>query len=161
MYLKLLLSCLVVSFSGCITNEVIKTGISIEIVPESKNGDYYISWKDTIGLSNSQHAESFLFERKNELHCFVTNSKKDTIGYYSGLSMPGQWTYFKTKTNKDSIIYLNFRVGINHFSSALHDYSQDQINQFYKQNKKQVQFKPVNIYLDTALRKIYNIELTQ
>lgn len=151
---------LVLSLAAC-ANHKVTTSLTIELTPESYFGDYSITWKDTIGLSDLDDSSTFLMDRTNEIHCHIIHQSGDTLGYYRGMSMPGQWTYFQTKTSADSLIYLNFSIGVNHFSTQLATYSQKELRKFIVKNKNPIQFKPVEIYLDTALRKSYTIKLVE
>ena len=87
------------------------------------------------------------------------NKERDTLGYYRGLSSPRQFTYFQTKPNTDSIIDLEFSVGINHFSEFLAEQSEDYINSFNEKFEDRIEFKPVRLDLKTDLKKKMEIEL--
>lgn len=159
--LRAFLFSLVFILFGCATRKEVSTTISVEIIPESNVGDYALVWKDTLGKADSKEAQTFLMNRTNELYCYILNNQQDTLGYYRGLSTPRQWTYFQTKTPKDSLVYLHFSVGINHFSTLLSKYTKKEIRQFNRINKRTVQFKPVIISLDTALRIPYSLTLME
>jgi hypothetical protein len=132
--------------------------IDIEIIPETFDGGYSISWNDTLcsEFANDKH---FLEKRPNELYCYIINSKNDTLGYYIGLSSPRQWTYFQTVDNTDSIIYLKFCVGINHFSSFLAEQSKEYIDKFNERNNERIEFKPIRLDINSTLRTKKEIEL--
>lgn len=132
--------------------------MDIEIVPEDHNGGYLISWNDSL-CSEFGSDGDYLQKRPYELYCHIFSKEKDTLGYYRGLSSPRQFTYFQTKENTDSIIDLEFSIGINHFSEFLEEQSKDYIEKFNRLNKEQTLFKPIKLNLDTVIRKSIEIEL--
>ena len=132
--------------------------MDIEIFPEDFNGGYSLSWKDTL-CSNFADDKRYLEKRPYELNCYILNKNNDTLGYYIGLSSPRQWTYFQTKDSTDSMIYLNYSVRINHFSSFLAEQSKEYIDNFNNRHKEQIQFKSIALDINTALRKNKEIEL--
>lgn len=75
--------------------------------------------------------------------------------------MPKQWTYFQTKTPTDSLINVNFMVGINHFSGMLAEQSEEYINQFNENNKEPIVFKQIQLNLANVLRKEMEVELVR
>ena len=101
--------------------------MEIEVHLEFEPRGYFISWNDTL-CSEFKSDWNYLQNRPYELYCHILNQERDTLGYYRGLSSPRQFTYFKTKTNTDSIIDIEFSVGINHFSEFLAEQSEDYIN---------------------------------
>ncbi len=159
--LRAFLFSLVFILFGCATRKKVNTAISLDIIPESNIGEYALVWKDTLGKADSKEAQTFLMDRRNELYCYILNNQQDTLGYYRGLSNPRQWTYFQTKTTTDSLVYLYFSVGVNHFSTLLSKSTKKEIRQYYRTNKRAVQFKPVIISLDTALRIPYSLTLME
>ena len=84
----------------------------------------------------------------------------DTLGYYKGLSSPRQWTYFQTKDN-DSIIYLNFSIGINHFSTHLANQTEEYINNFNNKLSTRPNFKTIKLNINAALRKSKEVRLVK
>ncbi len=133
--------------------------MQIEIIPEFANGGYSLSWNDTLYQTQFRNDDFFLENRPQELYCYIFNNKKDTLGFYRGLSSPRQWTYFQTRENTDSIINLNFLVGTNHFSEFLFEQSKEYIEEFNENNRERIEFKPIKVDLKTDLRKKLNIEL--
>lgn len=133
--------------------------MQIEIIPEFANGGYSLSWNDTLYQTQFRNDVFFLENRPQELYCYVFNNKKDTLGFYRGLSSPRQWTYFQTRENTDSIINLKFLVGTNHFSEFLFEQSQEYIEKFNENNRERIEFKPIKVDLKTGLRKKLDIEL--
>ena len=132
--------------------------MDIEIYLEFEPGGYVISWNDTL-CSEFNSDWNYLQKRPYELYCHIFNKEKDTLGYYRGLSSPRQFTYFQTKENTDSIIDLEFSVGINHFSEFLAEQSEDYINSFNEKFAERMEFKPIRIDLKTDLKKKLEIEL--
>ncbi|WP_180268614.1 hypothetical protein [Maribacter sp. 6B07] len=133
--------------------------MQIEIIPEFANGGYSLSWNDTLYQTQFRNDVFLLENRPQELYCYVFNNKKDTLGFYRGLSSPRQWTYFQTRENTDSIINLKFLVGTNHFSEFLFEQSQEYIEKFNENNRERIEFKPIKVDLKTDLRKKLDIEL--
>ena len=132
--------------------------IEVETYLEFENGGYVISWNDTL-CAAFKSDRNYLQKRPYELHCYILNKKKDTLGYYRGLSTPRQFTYYQTTENTDSIIELKFSVGINHFSEFLYEQSEEYIENFNEKLKEKIEFKPVEIDLKTDLKKKIEIEL--
>lgn len=132
--------------------------MDIEMYLEFEPGGYYISWNDTL-CSEFNSDWNYLQKRPYELYCHIFNTKRDTLGYYRGLSSPRQFTYFQTKQNWDSIIDLEFSVGINHFSEFLAEQSEDYIESFNERFDERIEFKPVRVNLRTDLNKKKEIEL--
>ena len=149
-------------FASCSNNfenqNLDRMKMAIEIIPEDSNGGYSISWNDNL-CSDFANDKRYLEKRPNELYCYILNEKNDTLGYYRGCSSPRQWTYFHTVDNTDSIIYLRYRVGINQFSSFLAEQTKDYIYKFNERNKKPIEFKPISLNINSALRKKKEIEL--
>lgn len=133
--------------------------IEIEVVPEDYNGSYSLSWVD--GLCPEFNIDNrYLEDRPYELYCFITNRQNDTLGYYSGLSSPRQFTYFETNDTNDSIINIQFLVGTNHFSAFLAEQSEEYIQQFNENNSDRIEFETVQLDLSKILRKKIEINLT-
>ena len=133
--------------------------LNLEITPEFKNGGFSISWDDTLGSKFSK-SKRYLEIRPLELYCYIQNKNSDTLGYYKGLSSPRQWTYFQTKDN-DSIIYLNFSIGINHFSTHLANQTEEYINNFNNKLSTRPNFKTIKLNINSALRKSKEVRLVK
>lgn len=132
--------------------------IEIEVVPEDYNGGYLLSWVDGLCLEfNTDHR--YLENRPYELYCFITNRHNDTLGYYSGLSSPRQFTYFQTSDTNDSLINIKFLVGTNHFSGFLAEQSQKYIDQFNENNSDRIEFETVQLDISKILHKKIEINL--
>ena len=138
--------------------EIDRMKMEIELYLEFENGGYFISWNDTL-CSEFKSDWNYLQKRPFELYCHILNKKKDTLGYYRGLSSPRQFTYFQTTENTDSIIDLKFSVGINYFSEFLDEQSEEYIEEFNENFKERIEFKPVEVDLKTDLKKKIEIEL--
>lgn len=132
--------------------------IEIEVYLEFEPDGYFISWNDTL-CSEFNSNWNYLQKRPYELYCHIFNKERDTLGYYIGLSSPRQFTYFQTKQNTDSIIDLEFSVGINHFSVFLAEQSEDYIKRFNEMFEEKIEFKPIRVDLKTDLKKKIKIEL--
>uniref|UniRef100_UPI00404A8B04 hypothetical protein n=1 Tax=Flavobacterium sp. TaxID=239 RepID=UPI00404A8B04 len=132
--------------------------VDIEMYLEFEPGGYFISWNDTL-CSEYKSDWNYLQKRPYELYCHIFNKERDTLGYYRGLSSPRQFTYFQTKPNTDSIIDLEFSVGINHFSEFLAEQSEEYINSFNEKFEERIEFKPIRVDLKTDLKKKLEIEL--
>ena len=152
--------------TGCIKNEnkehssIDKMGLAIEIIPDFGDTGYSISWKDTL-CSEFKNEWNYLDLRPYELYCYITNRNNDTLGYYRGLSTPRQFTYFDTKSEVDSIIKIDFSVGINHFSEFLAKQTPEYIDQFNHRNKERIVFEKVEFNLNRDLRKKVSLELAR
>lgn len=127
--------------------------LEIEIVPEDFNGGYSISWKDSLCAEFIAPEWNFLQKRPYELNCYITNRNNDTLGYYGPQSFQQQFAYFSTIDKYDSIVNLNFKIGINPFSTFLETKSEDYIEKFNKINEKQTLFEPVKLELSQKLLK--------
>jgi hypothetical protein len=137
--------------------------ISFDIIPEDYERNLYsVEWKDTLGQAEGYKGNK-LIKRPKEVWCVITNDRKDTLGYYQGLSTAQTFAGFQSK---DTIVTLNFMIGLNFFTDkfdsgksiadyekAAHDYSKD--------NKLPIVFEPIQINLKTDLRKKYDIELKE
>lgn len=125
--------------------------ITIEIIPEDTLGGYALVWNDTLCPEFSD-SPRFLEERPYELYCYIINNQNDTLGKYTGLSSPRQFTYFQTKNTNDSLINLHFIVGINHFSRFLQRQPRSYIEQFNQNNKAPVVFNTIPLNINDGLR---------
>jgi len=132
--------------------------MEIEIYLEFEPDGYFISWNDTL-CSEFITDWNYLEKRPYELYCHIFNKERDTLGYYRGLSSPRQFTYFRTGEETDSIIDLEFSVGINHFSEFLYEQSEDYINRFNENFEERIEFKSIRLDLKTDLKKKIEIEL--
>lgn len=128
-------------------NKINSLGINFKIFPEFDDGTYYIKWKDTLGQKNGFDQ----FNRPIEIWCVITNTKNDTIGYYKGLSTPQKMAYF---TTKDSIINLDFKVGINFFSEIYYGNSEKNNRKLWDLNvSKMTSFETIELDLKRELLK--------
>jgi hypothetical protein len=135
--------------------------ISFDILPEDYERNLYtVEWTDTLGQAEGYQGRKLL-KRPKEVWCVITNDRKDTLGYYRGLSTAQTFAGFQSK---DTIVTLNFMIGLNFFTDkfdsgksmadyekAAYDYSQD--------NKLPIVFEPIQINLKSDLRKKFDIEL--
>jgi hypothetical protein len=136
-----------------------KMMLDIEIIPEFPDGAYTLSWNDTLCASFSRD-HRYLEKRPRELHCYILNSKGDTLGYYRGLSSPRQWTYFRTTDASDSVISLIFSIGVNQFSTFLSEQTDEYIDRFNQSIGNPTTFKTVMVNINSALHVKKKIELT-
>ena len=127
--------------------------LEIEIVPEDFNGGYSISWNDSLCAEFIATEWDFLQKRPYELNCYITDRNNDTLGYYGPQSFQQQFAYFRTNEKSDSIVNLNFKIGINPFSTYLETKSKGYIEKFNKMNEKQTFFKTVELELKSKMQK--------
>ncbi len=132
--------------------------MEIEIIPEDFNGLYCVKWNDTL-CSEFKSDWDYLQKRPYELNCYITNRNNDTLGYYGPMSFQQQIAYFKTIDNSDSIVNLNFKIGVNPFSTFLDKQSKGYIDKFNESNKEQTFFKSIQLDLNSVLKKEMEIEL--
>ena len=125
--------------------------LEIEIVPEDFNGGYSISWNDSLCAEFIETEWDFLQKRPYELNCYITDRNNDTLGYYGPQSFQQQFAYFSTIDKSDSIVNLNFKIGINPFSTFLETQTKDYIEKFNKVNERQTFFEPVKLELSSKL----------
>lgn len=137
-----------------------KMNLGIKIVPEFGDNGYSLSWNDTL-CSAFKFEWNYLQLRPYELYCYITNNNQDTLGYYRGLSTPRQFAYFETKIREDSIINVDFSIGINHFSEFLSEQTPKYINQFNENNKERIVFERLVFNLNKDVRKKIALELTR
>lgn len=153
-YITILFSLLL--FINCKQNRVTtdetkqKIKLSFQIIPEDfDKGLYYVEWEDTLGLSEG-YLEGDFAKRPKEIWCVITNDRNDTLGYYRGLSTAQTFSPFQSI---DSVVILNFMIGVNFFS----DKSQPDL----QLAENPIQYEPVRINIQTDLRKEFEVELTQ
>ena len=143
--------------------EKVKTKLTYEVFPEEHERKLYtIQWKDTLGQKEG-YVEGKWLKRPKEIWCIVTNNNNDTLDYYMGLSTAQNFLTFESS---DTIITLNFMIGLNFFSDKFgsgKDMTEFQNNakQYSKENRLPIAFKPIILNLKTDLRKKYNIELKE
>lgn len=147
-----LLTLFVILTYSCVDQKRSKLNLTFKISPESSD-TYIIQWYDTLGLSEGYtDIQSIRFiKRPKEIWCFITNIHNDTLGYYQGLSTANTFTYFNSN---DSIIILNFMVGLNPFS----DYH---INDANERKRYPIKFTPVKFNMNTELKRMIEVELTE
>lgn len=153
--------------SGCRqtdnSSEKVKTRLTFEVYPEDYERKLYtLQWKDTLGQKEG-YVDNKWLKRPKEIWCIVTNSKKDTLDYYMGLSMAQD---FLTFASNDSIITLNFMIGLNFFSDKFGSGEnmkefENNARQYSKDNRLPIVFEPIVLSLNTDLRKKYDIELKE
>lgn len=137
--------------------------LTFEVIPEDyERHVYVVDWKDTLGLSEGYQGKSFV-KRPKEVWCVITNTENDTLGYYKGLSTA--WTFSGFQSN-DTIIYLNFMIGLNIFtdkfeSAKSKEAYEKMIRAYSEKNRLPLIFEPVRINLMTDLRKKYDLELME
>lgn len=134
------------------------TPVTLEIIPEDQNGGYTLLWEDTL-CSEFMKDERYLEKRPIELFVYILSQKKDTLGQYTGLSFPKQWTYFQTTSPQDSILELQFELGINHFSTYLNEQDSSYIEKFNTQFQHKMNFHPIQLNINQALRQKHTIRL--
>lgn len=132
--------------------------IQLEIIPEDGNGGYALVWNDSL-CPHFLDSSQFLAERPYELYCFITDINQDTVGKYTGLSSPRQFTYFQINPATDSLITIDFRVGVNHFSRYLQQQSKSYIRKFNQNNTSPVVFETVTFNLNDVEREKIDVVL--
>ena len=137
--------------------------ISFDVIPEDYERNLYsVEWIDTLGQAEG-YGGSKLIKRPKEVWCVITNDRKDTLGYYQGLSTAQTFAGFQAK---DTIVTLNFMIGLNFFTDkfdtgkSIADYEKA-ADDYSKDNKLPIVFEPIQINLKTGLRKKYDIELKE
>ncbi len=154
-------------FSGCRQTdhsvEKVKTRVTFEVLPEDyERKSYTVQWKDTLGQKEG-YVEGKWLRRPKEIWCIVTNSKKDTLDYYMGLSTAQDFLTFESS---DTIITLNFMIGLNFFSDKFGTGEnmkefENNARQYSKDNRLPIVFEPIVLSLKTDTRKKYDIELKE
>ena len=140
-----------------------KMKFTFEVIPEDYEKKlYFVEWNDTLGLSEGYYGDN-LIKRPKEIWCVITNQNKDTLGYYCGLSTAQTFADFKTN---DSIVTLNFMVGLNFFTDKFENFQKREdyesaAREYSKKSELPVVFTPIKLNLNTDLRKKYNIELSE
>ncbi|MCX2681418.1 hypothetical protein OOZ15_15800 [Galbibacter sp. EGI 63066] len=151
---------LILLMFGCKeTNKQDKSKIQLkyEIIPEDYDRNlYYVNWTDTLGLSEG-YLPNKILKRPKEIWCFVTNQENDTLGYYKGLSMAQTFCYFQTT---DSIVTLNFMIGLNMFPDKFENDSTG-AKAYWEVNKTPIEFEPIKINIKNGLRKEFEVELNE
>ena len=143
--------------------EKVKTKLTYEVFPEDYERKLYtVQWKDTLGQKEGYEDDKWL-KRPKEIWCIVTNNKNDTLGYYMGLSTAQDFLTFESS---DTIVALNFMIGLNFFSDKFgsgKDMSEFENNarQYSKDNRLPITFEPIVLNLKADSRKKYDIELTE
>ncbi|GAA4374888.1 hypothetical protein GCM10023186_06930 [Hymenobacter koreensis] len=137
--------------------------ILFEVIPEDYERNLYsVEWKDTLGQSEG-YQKSNLIKRPKEVWCVITNDRKDTLGYYQGLSTAQTFASFQSK---DTIVTLNFMTGLNFFTDkfaneqSMVDYEKT-ARDYSMDNKLPIHFEPIQINLKSDLRKKIDIELKE
>lgn len=128
-----------------------KIRITFEIIPEDYDRNlYYVEWKDTLRFPQGDG----VLEEPKEIWCVVTSKSNDTLGYYKGLSMAQTFAYFQPD---DSVVILNFMIGIDFFSDVLK--TDRERTEYVESGKYPVEFEPIEINIYTDLRKKLEKEL--
>lgn len=131
--------------------------ITYEIIPEDYEQNHFtVKWKDTLGLGEGYLPEKF-FSRPKEIWCNVTNRENDTLGYYKGMSMPHDYCDFKTT---DTLVTLNFMIGLNILPEKFENDTTG-ATEYIKANQNPVEFKPIEVNMNTDLRQSFTIELKE
>jgi len=137
--------------------------LTYQIIPEDEDL-YYVEWKDTLGLNDGYHKDVLNWiKRPKETWCIITNEKADTLGYYLGLSTAQSFAYFKTT---DSIIILNFMIGLNFFSDIFDNQTtlvdhQKAAQEYLNRHGLPLKYRPLKINLNKEIRKEFEIELKE
>jgi hypothetical protein len=137
-------------FGGCNSRNPVdkskeKIKLTFQIIPEDYDKNLYVvEWKDTLGIKQGYN----IIERPKEIWCIITNRSNDTLGYYRGQSTAQTFAYFQST---DSIVTLNFMIGLTLFRSA------ESLD--IKQNP--ICFEPVEINLNIDLRKEFEMILKE
>ena len=137
--------------------------MDFEIIPEDYDRNLYtVEWKDTLGQSEGYQGEEFT-KRPKEIWCVITNERKDTLGYYRGLSTAQTFAGFQSK---DTIVTLNFLIGLNFFTDKFENGQskadfEKAARDYSIENKLPIVFKPIKINLKTDLRKKFSVELEE
>jgi len=149
--------------SNLINHSKSKIELAFEVTPDDfERGLYNVEWKDTLGQSEGYQDDN-LINRPKEIWCVITNYHNDTLGYYRGLSTAQTFAGFQSK---DTIVILNFMIGLNFFTDIFED-SQNWENyikaarDYSKENKLPIEFEPIQINLKTDLRKKYVVEIKE
>ncbi|WP_158638319.1 hypothetical protein [Panacibacter ginsenosidivorans] len=131
-----------------------KIKLTFEVIPEDYDKNlFYVEWTDTLGQGKGYS----IIKRPEELQCIIKNRQQDTLGYYIGLSTPQTFAFFQTT---DTIITINFKIGINIFSEVF--YSNDNIRREYlKKDSVPKELEPITINIKTDLRKKITVVLTE
>lgn len=158
---------LLLALPGCVektsTTQKSKLKLSFNVLPEDLEGDIYsIQWTDTLGQSEGYDSKRFI-KRPKEVWCVVTNEKKDTLGYYRGLSTAQDFVQFQSI---DTVVILNFMIGLNFFSDKFGDGDnmeayEKAAQDYSRENRLPVVFKPVPINLRTGLEKQHHMVLEE
>jgi len=123
--------------------------LNIEINKED-DSSFCLTWLDTI----EQKKITNLQNRKHEIWCIIKDSK-DTIGHYTSLSTPQNFTYF---TTKDSIITVTFMIGQNIFSDSI---STKQMNEIMKTDGIIIKYNPIEVNIKKDIRKRLELHLNK
>lgn len=145
------------------STEKVNTKLTFEVFPEDYERKLYtVQWKDTLGQKEGYVDDKWL-KRPKEIWCIVTNNKNDTLDNYMGLSTAQDFLTFESS---DTIITLNFMIGLNFFSDKFGSGKdmvefENNARQYSKKNKLPIKFEPITLNLRTDLRKKYDIELKE
>ena len=145
------------------TTEKVKTKLTFEVVPEDYERNLFtVTWSDTLGQAEG-YVDHKWFTRPKEIWCIITNNKKDTLGYYRGLSTAQTYAAFESI---DTVVTLNFMMGLNFFSDRfgtgknMNNFEKN-ARDYSKINKLPLVFEPLQINLKTDLRKKIEIVLEE
>lgn len=153
---------LVLGLSDCQHKAKPTMKLTFEVVPEDfERNFFYVEWEDTLGMSENNQDDRILNRRK-EVWCVITDEKGNTVGDYKGLSTAQTFADFESK---DTIVTLNFMIGLNLFSEKFENEKMmkrgGQMIQYYLKNELPVRFKPIKINLKNGLRKKHKVELEE
>ena len=103
--------------------------LRVRIIPEDTIGGYVLEWDDGINPTGANEKDKFRI-RPYELYCTITSSTSDTLAYYIGSSSPRNYLGFVVNPKDENEIFLQFQIGINHFSSYLEQQDEKYIEKF-------------------------------
>ncbi len=143
--------------------EKVKTKLTYEVFPENYERKLYtVQWKDTLGQKEGYIGRKWL-TRPKEIWCVVTNNNNDTLDHYMGLSTAQNFLTFESS---DSLITLNFMIGLNFFSDKfgsgenMKEFANNSRN-YSRLNKLPIIFEPIQINLKADIQKKITLELIE
>lgn len=157
------ISLVILTLSFCIgctkekkPSEKEKLSIQVQIIPEGVVNDipYHALWWEVTNTKDSSHFKTI--KDPEEIWCVILNSRQDTLGYYTGGSTPMPFTYFNAA---DSIINIQFMIGIDFFSSAIKE--EEDYKKYLEQIETPIEFEPVEININQHLGDTIRFELLE
>jgi len=131
---------------------------------DDKRNLYYVEWKDTLGVGVGYHEDLLKWlKRPKETWCIITNANSDTLGYYYGLSTAQSFANFQST---DSVINLNFMIGLNFFSDLFENKvtlfeHQKAAQEYIEEQSLPLEFKPLTINVNKDQNRWIEIELEE